>query len=133
MLMDASLGNHHASYPHGASSQEALGPAGKGYSGLATAVIEVLNYIAGRLEDWVRLEELVEKLFSLLVAQGQASFRAAQKADSSAPFKVCASDSLHAPMSYKCSARVTLVHCVLCLVHFTDVQRKWLFRSTIVL
>lgn len=96
MLMDASLGNHHASYPHGASSQDALGPAGKGYSGLASSVIDVLNYVAGGLEDWVRLEELVEKLFSLLVAQGQASFRATQKADSSVPFKVCVTVSLHA-------------------------------------
>ena len=105
MLMDASLGNHHASYPHGASSQDALGPAGKGYSGLASSVIDVLNYVAGGLEDWVRLEELVEKLFSLLVAQGQASFRATQKADSSVPFKVCDSQSacrVGSPMRVVC-------------------------------
>ena len=87
-LMDASLGNQQMSYPHGVSSQEALGPAGKGYTGLATAVIEVLNFIAGGLKDWVCLEELAERLFSLLVAQGQGSFRASQKADSAIPFKV---------------------------------------------
>lgn len=110
MLMDASLGNHHASYPHGASSQDALGPAGKGYSGLALSVIDVLNYIAGGLEDWVRLEELVEKLFSLLVAQGQASFRATQKADSSVPFKVCGTQS-GCPVG-----RALRVVCTLCIL-----------------
>jgi phosphatidylinositol 4-kinase len=89
-LMDASLGDQQVSYPHGVSSQEAIGPYGRGYGSLSVTVIDVLTCIALNMKDMDKLEEFVEKLISLLLKQGQSSFKAAQKAYGQSSFKATA-------------------------------------------
>ena len=100
-LMEAALSDQQKKYPHGASSQEALGQT-KGYSPLATSVIDVLNHVALNMVNLNALEEFIERIITFLIKQGQSSFRAAQTSDNGGSFKVLLHSKMYIENSLCC-------------------------------